>query len=375
MLDSINGLSESDGKQSESAGASASTPETIAIPLQVVLDRFPAALKPFLTRAATADEKVMVATSRVLAQLSTGAVRITFDELRQSAPADLFNGGAEQGATLVDVPLPAILRAAGPGLLKRRSATKAEPAKGAFFAGMGPGPAPAPVPPPAAVPFQPSPLEPSPAPIVTPALTMPLPHSGLGLQPPVEFPTSSFQPPSPPNPEPRPAGGTTFFQPSLPPATPVASTAAASAPAGNRVSVSLAMLCANWPEHVRLEAGTLGEVSIEFPREELGTAMKTGRVTFTWGQLRSWITPCPGPSAHDATVVPLPLRLLVQPFMATVRGGEPAKRTAPSEGRTESFVNRAPTASLNVPVPPASVLPRHLNVVTFAIGLLGSGRA
>ncbi len=350
-------MSSGSGGESTEGGASQSAaPEAIAISLSAVLDRLPAVLKPLATRAAGADEKVTVQTARVLPQLSTGAVRITFDELRQGAPADLFNGNAGQGSTLVDLPLPDILRAAGPALLKRKSATKAEPASGSFFAGMGPGSvsAPGPVPPPAPV------LIPPPAP------TAPL------VSAPAPTPVPAFAPTFSPPPAPGPvattipamgAGGTTFFRPA---ATEPAPTPA-DAPS-TRVSISLATLSAGWPESIRREANDVGGATIEFPREELGNAMKTGKVVFTWGQLRSWMNPSVGPSANDATALPIPLRLLVQPFMSNMRAGEAAKRPVAAEGRTESFVNRAPTPALIVPAAPAPAPPPTDSKLGEALG-------
>lgn len=96
MLDSIKMSSAGPtGATSENVDPSAATPETLALSLKSVLDRLPATLKPLVSRAPGADERVTVATARVLPQLSTGAVRITFDELRQGAPADLFAAGGD----------------------------------------------------------------------------------------------------------------------------------------------------------------------------------------------------------------------------------------------------------------------------------------
>jgi hypothetical protein len=86
--------------------------------------------------------------------------------------------------------------------------------------------------------------------------------------------------------------------------------------------------------------------------------MKSGRVVFTWGQLRSWMNPGVGPSTLDNTALQLPLRVLVQPFMSNMRGGaKPAGAPAPAvEGGTTTFLNRVPPPSLTVPVaapPPA----------------------
>lgn len=314
MLDSIKGLSATGGATPASAAAppADAVPETLSLSLKSVLDRLPVALKPLATRAAEPDEKINVPTARVLPQLATGAVRITFDELRAAAPAGFF-GGSGQGETLVDLPLPEVLRVAGP-LLKRKSATKAEPAAGSFFAGHGPAaakpaPAPAPV---APVAF---------APAAAPA-----------------------------------KGHTTFttFQPAPESVAPAATAfspvpAAPDAPASNTVPVKLSVLTVGWPDNVRKEATDLGDITVEFPREELGNAMKSGKIIFTWGQLRSWMKPSVGPSATDATSLQLPLRVLVQPFMANMRTG--AKSAGTDEGRTSTFVNRAPAPDMTVPVP------------------------
>ena len=140
MLDSIKGMPAPGAGNPASASAEAA-PETLSISLKPVLGRLPVALKPLVTRPASPDEKIGVPTAKVLAQLSTGAVRITFEELRSAAPAGLFSAGG-QGDALVDLPLPDILRVAGP-LLKRKPAQKAEPAAGSFFTPPTMAPAPA----------------------------------------------------------------------------------------------------------------------------------------------------------------------------------------------------------------------------------------
>lgn len=329
MLDSIKGLpvQGAESPVSTITPPSETAPEHLALSLKSVLDRLPVALKPLATRAATPEEKFNVLTARVLPQLATGAVRITFDELRAAAPAGLFSVGGP-GDALVDLPLPEVLRVAGP-LLKRKPAQQAQPAAGSFFTGLGPAsatkPAPAPVPFPLPVP---PPLAPTFAPVFQPA------------------------------PE-TPRGGTTFttFQP-----TPVESApalvptfaAVGAAPASKLVPVKLSVLTVGWPENIRKEATDLGDVTVEFPREDLGNAMKSGKVSFTWGQMRSWMNPAVGPSLFDSTALPLPLRVLVQPFMSNMRSG--VKPSADSQ--SAHFLNRSVPIELTVPVaPPAAPVP------------------
>ena len=322
MLDSIRGqpLPGAEAPTGATTPAPEPVPEHLAISLKAVLDRLPVGLKPFLTRPANPDEKFNVSTARVLPQLSTGAVRISFDEFRAAAPAGLFSAGG-QGDALVDLPLPEVLRVAGP-LLKRKPAQQAQPAAGSFFAGLGPPPAAKPAPPPA-------PAAPVLAPTVQPALDAP--KSGTTF--------TTFQPaPSPREPAPTVAG--TFA-------------AAAPAPASGVVPVKLSVLTVGWPENIRKEAADLGDVSVEFPREELGNAMKSGKVSFTSGQLRGWMNPVVGPSGLDNTVLALPLRVLVQPFMANMKtAAKPAAGTVGDTSVTH-FLNRVPSPEMIVPVAPA----------------------
>jgi predicted regulator of Ras-like GTPase activity (Roadblock/LC7/MglB family) len=57
---------------------------------------------------------------------------------------------------------------------------------------------------------------------------------------------------------------------------------------------------------------------VALPSELLERALKQGRIAFTWKTLRSWITPppLPAPSAHDSTVLELPLKVVAPPFLA-----------------------------------------------------------
>lgn len=331
MLDSIKGLSAPGGGPPASAATppAEAVPEHLAISLKSVLDRLPVALKPLASRAAGPDEKINVPTAKVLAQLATGAVRITLDELRAAAPAGLFSGGG-QGDALVDLPLPEVLRVAGP-LLKRKTAHKAEPAAGSFFSGLGPAPAAAPVPAPVAPPAS------APPPAFAPAPAPAAPSFAPAFQAAPEMPK----------------GGTTFatFQPVLAPGEPAPAPSGPVAAAGESagtggVPVKLSVLTVGWPDNIRKEATDLGEATVEFPREELGNAMKSGKVIFSWGQLRSWMKPPVGPSALDGTPLQLPLRVLVQPFMANMRSGA---KLAAGESGTTTFVNRAPATMLTVP--------------------------
>ena len=84
--------------------------------------------------------------------------------------------------------------------------------------------------------------------------------------------------------------------------------------------VGLTSLAESWPEAVRQELvqSNLVEAKVALPAEVVEQALKQGRIAFTWKTLRSWIKPAPkqAASAHDGTVLELPLKVVAPPFLA-----------------------------------------------------------
>jgi predicted regulator of Ras-like GTPase activity (Roadblock/LC7/MglB family) len=109
---------------------------------------------------------------------------------------------------------------------------------------------------------------------------------------------------------------------SAPPSTPAAPTPPTARPPAesNPLLVSLISLADGWPEAVRQELVQLNLVDarVALPTEVVERALKQGRVAFTWKTLRSWIKPAPLPvvSAHDNSVLELPLKIVAPPFLA-----------------------------------------------------------
>jgi predicted regulator of Ras-like GTPase activity (Roadblock/LC7/MglB family) len=84
--------------------------------------------------------------------------------------------------------------------------------------------------------------------------------------------------------------------------------------------VGLTSLAESWPEAVRQELVQMGlvDAKVALPVEVVERALKQGRIAFSWKTLRSWIKPAAPPtgSAHDSTVVELPLKVVAPPFLA-----------------------------------------------------------
>src|SRR5262249_23525244 len=86
--------------------------------------------------------------------------------------------------------------------------------------------------------------------------------------------------------------------------------------------VALTSLAEGWPEAVRQEIvlSNLVDAKVALPCEVVERALKQGRIAFTWKAMRAWIKPTPaGGSAHDTTVLELPLKVVAPVFLARQR--------------------------------------------------------
>jgi hypothetical protein len=95
----------------------------IELPLQPLLDGLPLELQPRLKHPDAGALTISIPLEKILAQLSRGAVKITFGELRQAAP-DLFAPEDYRDRVLVSLPLAEILARLNPALITRRRVQK-----------------------------------------------------------------------------------------------------------------------------------------------------------------------------------------------------------------------------------------------------------
>ena len=294
----------------------------IELPLQPILSALPLELQPRLLHPDAGALTISIPLEKILAQLSRGVVQISFGDLRQAAP-DLFTPEDDRDRVLVPLPLGEILTRLNPALITRRRVQRqvevpAEicspfdqrnqglifsvgPAKPASAPALAPPPrhaatpAPMPVAPPArgGITFAPTPPPPAAVPHSAPTMSS-------ATRAPREL--SSSQSPA------APAPAAPAAPPSRPPGDP------------NPLLVGLTSLAEGWPEAVRQELVQLNlvDAKVALPAEVVERALKQGRVAFTWKTLRSWIkpTPLPAVSAHDSTVLELPLKVVAPPFLA-----------------------------------------------------------
>jgi len=89
------------------------------VPLASILSSLPLELQPKVRTADVGDLCITIPLEKVLAQLSRGAVKISFGELRQAVP-DVFTGENDRDRVLVSLPLGEILPRLNPALITRR---------------------------------------------------------------------------------------------------------------------------------------------------------------------------------------------------------------------------------------------------------------
>lgn len=307
----------------------------VELPLQAVLAGLPLELQPRLMQTEVGALTFSIPLEKVLAQLSSGMVQISFGELRQAVP-NLFTMENDRDRVMIPLPLGEILSRLNPALITRRRVQKqvevpadisspfdprsesvifsVGPAKPPSVSAPGPGrstrpvaaPAPGPMVPPArsGITFAPAPTPPAAQPLVAPAM--------------MTAAQTLHEPNNRPAPAPAPAAAT-------PAPAPDRSTADSSP-----LLVSVISLAEGWPEAVRQELVQLNlvDAKVMLPAEVVERALKQGRVAFTWKTLRSWIKPAPLPSvsAHDSTVLELPLKVVAPLFLARQKEAASAQR-------------------------------------------------
>jgi predicted regulator of Ras-like GTPase activity (Roadblock/LC7/MglB family) len=113
------------------------------------------------------------------------------------------------------------------------------------------------------------------------------------------------------------------------------------------ISAPLAALSENWPEGLRLEIrqSNLANAQVLLPANLIEPALKRGRITFTWRNLRPLIKPTPPPaSVHDGIELELPLNIIAPLFFAR-------QKTAPRSQAVERPPAEIPNLFFGFPQP------------------------
>ena len=126
------------------------------------------------------------------------------------------------------------------------------------------------------------------------------------------------------------------------------------APVEEIISASLAALSEKWPDALRHEIGewNLPDARVALPLNAVAPAMKRGRMTFSWRDLRACIRPSPAAteSVHDNTELELPLKVIAPLFLERqIRPAHPQSRVAIDQSIPSPFSSIAPAETV-VPV-------------------------
>lgn len=282
--------------------------EDISIPLQSVINALPADLKSRVVPMDLGGATLTVTLSRILSQLPSGVVKLSFGVLRGAAP-QLFSVGAEFDARDIELPLNEILVRINPALLPRPANQKPTVTDTMEDSFIVPAPASA------------APQRVNKQPLSGP-MRVPLPST-----------TRAPKTPAPANPAALPT----------PEKQPVAT------PARESMTISLAAISATWPAEVRAEITQLkcSDSQVTLPEQLVKLGMKQGKVAFPWQTIRAWINP-PLPSViskHDNITLNLPLEVLMPLFVSRLKQTpKPQSRLVVDESIPPLFNPAAPEA-------------------------------
>ena len=311
----------------------AENPDALQLPLQSILATMPMDLRAKVMQAPPAGKMIAVPLEKILTQLAFGSVKIAFGELRKAAPGVFVNSGGEHDHKPVMLPLNEILTRLNPALLSRRSTQKqvevTEDITGPFGAGgegaeisVAAKPTPSTAMPPLRMTASPSPFSFA-SRAITPATNATTPPTRRPFMPHAPAPAiSATTPPTRPFMPHVPTPATSFVTPQnngVPkPVAPIIPSPAPEIPVKPAtISAPLAALSENWPEGLRLEIrqSNLANAQVLLPANLIEPALKRGRITFTWRNLRPLIKPTPPPaSVHDGIELELPLNVIAPLF-------------------------------------------------------------
>lgn len=336
--------------------AAPANPDEIQLPLQPILATLPMDLRAkIMGTVNTVTMTLSIPVEKVIAQLATGSVKISFGELRQLAHGVFANSGGELDTKMIALPMNQILAQINPGLLARRSAKKSAEISDDIaspFDARGHG-----------LKISTEPFKSQPKTFV-PEAPLPMSHfnppvSEKPASPPPLGPVPAFTPrwTTPASSEPAPRRATNgngshgngngngaskapYISAAIS-AAPVPCASAAPVPPAALpgqsqppISAPLAALSEHWPEALQMEIKQLDltGAQVALPVQLVEPALKRGRVIFSWRDLRSWITPeISAVSVHDGIELELPLKVLAPLFFSRQHNGNGQRKVSVSE--------------------------------------------
>lgn len=313
---------------------------SLKLPLKTIVSRLTPPLAARLDRPPHDSDLLSLPMQPVVDQLARGAVRISFHDLKRNSPPGLFGGGTDLDATLVELPLNAILAQVNPAQLLRKGEQKRvlpPQSIGAVFAAKQPGGA-------ISEECPKVPLAEGQDELLATHL---MAHTGSVVKPepgqknpeaktltatPAPIPIKAAALPAPPPP-------VTKEKPAAEVRSPNPGNHTVAAP----VKVTLASLARHWPDDARKEILSAHlAASVNIPFEELEGVLARGKAAFCWKQIRPWLCPAANSalSQYDEVLLELPLSILIPAFLARRPGQSQKKKLAPAGDLPDIFISR-----------------------------------
>jgi predicted regulator of Ras-like GTPase activity (Roadblock/LC7/MglB family) len=334
--------------ESSPADVPSSSSDSIAISLESVINRLPAALRSHVGDSGRAHVSILVPIKKISEQLLRGSIRISFGELKQASPIGTFIRSTSEDGTFIELPMQEIIPRLNSSYLVRRAGQRRIEIPDDVFPVFGPKGQtllPSPnratgkdliIPTSIAAPLLPVSTDPSP-------ITARIQQSDIRL--------SLAGPPSA-----SPSADTSIAdEQSTRILSPKASIASSSdgredSEENGVFTIKLQSIASGWPLNVRQEItqASLFHLSVELPAVEIETAMKRGKAVFTWKQIRTRIKSAIPlkPSLNDETQVELSLAAIVPLFLARKKEEKPRKLVSGGEHIPDIF-----TSSVSGPSP------------------------
>jgi predicted regulator of Ras-like GTPase activity (Roadblock/LC7/MglB family) len=160
-------------------------------------------------------------------------------------------------------------------------------------------------------------------------------------------------------------GAATFTAPPAPQVPSEVQVGTASTGGGSTLSVPLPMVNELWADALKgdIARTQIPGLKVEIPFEELDKSLKAGKIEYTWGRIRSWITPRLAEDVgaeHNDRPLTLPLKVIAPLFLQQARPGR-AQRKADIAGDIPDLFSggaaQAQGAVIDDAPPPAPAAP------------------
>jgi predicted regulator of Ras-like GTPase activity (Roadblock/LC7/MglB family) len=331
--------------------------QCIPFPLKAITDCFPAELKSAIRKQPSEHVEIQIPRALIEPQLATGAVRLTFEQLRGVTPEIFFHPEAAGAETKVQLPLGLVIQKLKPArrgdqrqpslpsnipsVFAKTGASSgagsaAAVAKEGWYTPRRPTYEPKPEPP----------VAPEPAAAAVPVPVIPEPPKPASAAAPVVM---AETPPTPVVPAPVEAA------PAPVAVTPPAAAEPETSP--DFFSVPFQTIAPALPEDIQAAFAGIAAQTFVIPISEIEPRMRTGKLRFKWSELRGWCVPPSASEGSPDVEIDLPMATVVPLFMAR-RNTAAARRKVEIDSRIPDVfgkANAAPAPEPESAVPAAPV--------------------